>query len=36
MSLDSLTYLLTVYWPYMAGILAVGFGVGWFSGVSKR
>ena len=36
MSLDSVTYLLTVYWPYMAGILAIGVGVGWVSGASKR
>jgi hypothetical protein len=35
MSLDSLTYLVEIYWPFMAGALAIGLLTGWFS-VSKR
>jgi hypothetical protein len=35
MSLDSLTYLVEVYWPFIAGALAIGLATGWFS-VSKR
>jgi hypothetical protein len=31
MSFASLTYLLAIYWPYMAGALAVGLVAGWFS-----
>ena len=31
MSLDSLVYLLGIYWPYMAGALVIGLGAGWFS-----
>lgn len=29
--LDSLTYLLEIYWPYIAGVLAIGLAAGWFS-----
>jgi len=29
--LASLTYLLPIYWPYMAGALLVGLVAGWFS-----
>lgn len=35
MTLDSLTYLVEVYWPFMAGALVVGLVTGWFS-VAKR
>lgn len=35
MSLDSLTYLMEVYWPFMAGALLIGVATGWFS-LSKR
>jgi hypothetical protein len=35
MSLDSLTYLVEVYWPFMACALLIGLVTGWFS-VSKR
>jgi hypothetical protein len=31
MTLDSLTYLLEVYWPFMAGALVVGLFTGWFT-----
>jgi hypothetical protein len=31
MSIDSVMYLLTVYWPYMAGALVIGVAAGWFS-----
>lgn len=31
MSLDSVTYLLAIYWPYACGALAVGLVAGWFS-----
>jgi hypothetical protein len=31
MSIPSLTYLLAIYWPYMAGALIVGLVAGWFS-----
>jgi uncharacterized membrane protein YbjE (DUF340 family) len=36
MSLDSLTYLFEIYWPYMAGALAIGLASGWFSYSAKR
>ena len=35
MLVDSLTYLLQIYWPYLAGALVIGIGAGWFS-VSVR
>jgi hypothetical protein len=35
MTLDSLTYLVEVYWPFMAGALLVGLLTGWLS-VPKR
>lgn len=31
MSLDSLTYLLEVYWPFLVGASLVGLATGWFS-----
>jgi hypothetical protein len=31
MSLDSLTYLLEVYWPFLIAALLVGLLTGWFS-----
>ena len=35
MTLDSLTYLVEVYWPFMAGALLVGLVTGWLS-LSQR
>jgi len=34
MTLDSLTYLMEVYWPFLAGALVIGLATGWFS-ISK-
>ncbi len=31
MSLDSLIYLLGIYWPYLTGALVVGVCTGWFT-----
>lgn len=31
MSLDSLTYLIELYWPFLLAAFAVGLGTGWFS-----
>ena len=31
MSVDSVMYLLAIYWPYMAGAGVIGIAVGWFS-----
>ncbi len=31
MSIDSITYLLEVYWPYAAAAALIGLGAGWFS-----
>lgn len=31
MSLDSLTYLLELYWPFLLAAFAIGLGTGWFS-----
>lgn len=31
MSMDSLIYLLEIYWPFLLGALAVGVGTGWFT-----
>jgi hypothetical protein len=31
MSLDSFTYLVEVYWPFMVGAAVVGLATGWFS-----
>lgn len=31
MTLDSLTYLLEVYWPFVLGALVIGLLTGWFS-----
>ena len=30
-SIDSLTFLLGIYWPYVLGALVIGLGSGWFS-----
>jgi hypothetical protein len=30
-SLDSLSYLFEIYWPYMLAVLIVGLGSGWVS-----
>jgi hypothetical protein len=35
MLLDSLTYLLGFYWPYLVGALLIGLVSGWFS-ISAR
>lgn len=35
MTLDSLTYLLEVYWPFVLGALVVGLVTGWFS-IARR
>ncbi len=31
MTLDSLIYLLEIYWPFVAGALFIGLATGWFS-----
>lgn len=31
MSIDSVMYLLAIYWPYMVGALVIGVAAGWFS-----
>lgn len=31
MSVDSLTYLLGIYWPYLTGALVVGLATGWLT-----
>jgi hypothetical protein len=36
MSLDSLFYLLEIYWPYLAAAAVIGLGAGWFSGARRR
>lgn len=36
MSLDSLTYLLEIYWPYALGAVVVGLAAGWFSFSPRR
>jgi hypothetical protein len=36
MSLDSLMYLLEVYWPYLVAAGVIGLGAGWFSGAPRR
>ena len=36
MSLDSLLYLLGLYWPFLVGALAVGVATGWFSASGPR
>jgi LPXTG-motif cell wall-anchored protein len=35
-TLDSLIYLLELYWPYLLGALVIGLGAGWFSGARKK
>lgn len=35
MTLDSLIYLLEVYWPFVLGAAVVGLGTGWLS-LGKR
>lgn len=34
--LNSLTYLLEIYWPYLAGALVIGLGAGWFSFAPRK
>jgi hypothetical protein len=36
MSLDSLIYLVTIYWPFLLGALVIGVGTGWFSHSASR
>jgi hypothetical protein len=36
MSLDSLTYLLEIYWPFLAGVLAIGIVAGWIGGTRRK
>ena len=36
MTLDSLIYLLEVYWPFVLGAGVVGLGTGWFSVASRK
>ncbi len=31
MSLESMAYLLEVYWPFVAAAVLIGMGTGWFS-----
>lgn len=31
MSLDSLIYLVEVYWPFLLGALFIGLATGWFT-----
>ena len=31
MSLDSILYLLELYWPFLLGALVVGLATGWFT-----
>lgn len=31
MSVDSVIYLLEIYWPYLTGALVVGLLTGWFT-----
>ena len=31
MSIDSLTYLVEVYWPFLVGALLIGLATGWFT-----
>jgi hypothetical protein len=35
MSLDSLIYLLELYWPFLLAAFAIGLGTGWLS-LSKK
>jgi hypothetical protein len=34
--LDSLLYLVEIYWPYALGVLAIGLVAGWFAPAPKR
>lgn len=34
--LDSLTYLLEMYWPYAAGALLIGLVAGWFGYAPRK
>ncbi len=36
MSWDSLTYLLEMYWPYLAGAGAIGLVTGWLNFVAPE
>jgi len=34
--IDSLTYLIEIYWPYALGTLVIGVGSGWFSYSARK
>lgn len=36
MSLDSLIYLVEMYWPILLGAFAIGLGTGWFSLTGRK
>jgi hypothetical protein len=36
MSLDSLIYLVEIYWPFLLAAFAIGIGSGWFSLNQKK
>jgi hypothetical protein len=36
MSIDSVMYLLAIYWPYMTAAVLIGAAVGWFSYVRPK
>lgn len=36
MTLDSLIYLLEIYWPFVVGAGVVGLGTGWFSVTARK
>jgi hypothetical protein len=36
MSLDSLIYLVELYWPFLTGALVIGLLTGWFTYQSPR
>jgi len=36
MTLDSLIYLLGLYWPFLLGAFAIGLASGWFSLTRKK
>jgi hypothetical protein len=34
--IDSLMYLLEIYWPYVLALLVIGLGSGWFSYTARK
>ncbi|MEQ1770732.1 MAG: hypothetical protein ABL879_12925 [Devosia sp.] len=36
MSLDSLVYLLEIYWPFLTGALVIGAAAGWYGGTRRK